>query len=151
MRRNSLLLNTAGLVALLLVLVVAVSVAFAGNGGAPRVTTLSGAEEAPVPGDPDGSGFAAIRLNVGQERVCWEISYENISEPRAAHIHTAPAGAPGPVVVALNPISGGCASADSALIQNIIDYPDQYYVNVHTPDFPGGAIRGQLSNPGQSE
>jgi len=144
--------NTIGLAALLLVLILAVGVAFAGNGGAPRVTTLSGAEEVHG-GDVDGSGFASIRLNVGQERVCWQISYENITTPFAAHIHKAPAGSNGGVVVPLMTpaISGGCVWADGALIQDIIDYPDQYYVNVHNPDFPPGALRGQLSNPGQSK
>jgi CHRD domain len=151
MRRDSLALSVMGVVLLLLALIMAVSVAFASNGGAPRVTTLSGAEEVPS-ADPDGSGFASVRLNVGQERVCWEISYENISEPFAAHIHKAPAGSNGGVVVPLfiPSISSGCVSADAALIQDIIDYPDQYYINVHNADYPGGAIRGQLSNPGQS-
>lgn len=152
MRRKSLTLGVMGMTVLLLVLIMAVSVAFAANGGAPRVTTLSGAEEVPA-ADPDGSGFASVRLNVGQERVCWEISYENISEPFAAHIHEAPTGSNGGVVIPLMTpsISGGCVSADGALIQDIIDYPDQYYVNVHNADFPPGALRGQLSNRGQSE
>ena len=56
------------------------------------------------------------------------------------------------VVPLLDPsISSGCTAADGALIQDIIDYPDQYYVNVHTAEHPAGAIRGQLSNPGQSK
>ncbi|MFN2223340.1 MAG: CHRD domain-containing protein [Chloroflexota bacterium] len=151
MRRNKKILTVFGLAALLLVLIMAVGVAFAGNGGAPRVTTLSGAEEAPGPGDPDGSGFASIRLNVGQERVCWQISYEGIAPAAAAHIHRAPAGSPGPVVVPLDPNQDGCTWADGALIQEIIDYPDRFYVNVHNADYPAGALRGQLSNPGQSE
>ena len=152
MRRNSKVLTVFGLAALLLALMLAVGVAFAGNGGAPRVTTLSGAEEVNG-GDTDGSGFAAIRLNVGQERVCWEISYEDIAEPFAAHIHRAPAGSNGGVVVPLfvPSISSGCVSADGDLIQEIIDYPERFYVNVHNADFPGGALRGQLSNPGQSQ
>ena len=151
MGRNRLVRRTIGLAALLLVLILAVSVAFAGgNGGAPRITTLSGTEIVGG-GDADGSGSAAIRLNVGQERVCWQVSYENIAEPFAAHIHKAPAGSNGGPVIPLSPIAGGCASADGALIQDIIDYPDQYYVNVHTPEHPPGAIRGQLSNPGQSK
>lgn len=151
MRRNNKVLTVFGLAALLLVLIMAVGVAFAGNGGAPRVTTLSGAEEAPGPGDPDGSGFASIRLNVGQERVCWEISYEGIETARAAHIHRAPAGSPGGVVVPLDPNQDGCTSAAGDLIQEIIDYPDRFYVNVHNAEYPAGALRGQLSNPGQSE
>jgi hypothetical protein len=152
MRRNKKVLTIFGLAALLLALILAVGVAFAGNGGAPRVTTLSGAEEVNG-GDADGYGFASIRLNVGQERVCWETSYADIAEPFAAHIHRAPAGSNGGVVVPLfvPSISSGCVSADGALIQEIIDYPERFYVNVHNADFPGGALRGQLSNPGQSQ
>jgi hypothetical protein len=122
-------------------------------GGAPRVTSLSGAEEVPA-ADPDGSGFAAITLNVGQRTVCWDLSVTDIAPATAAHIHSAPAGVNGPVVVPLSPpssgSSAGCASADPTLIQSIIDNPELYYVNVHNADFPGGAVRGQLSNRGQS-
>jgi hypothetical protein len=132
----------------------AVGVALAG-GGAPRATTLSGAEEVP-PADPDGTGFASITLNVGQTSVCWELSVSNIAPATAAHIHAAPAGVNGPVVVPLSPptsgSSSGCAeNVDPALIQAIIDRPEQYYVNVHNAEFPGGAVRGQLSNRGQSD
>ena len=143
MKKNTLLIITVVLTVLALT-----SIAASG-GGAPRVTTLSGAEEVP-PADPDGSGFVSIRLNAGQGTVCWEISFEGIDEPFAAHIHAAPAGVNGPVVVPLSPIASGCRSADPALIQAIVDFPEQYYVNVHNTPYPGGAIRGQLSNPGQS-
>jgi len=124
------------------------------SGGAPRVTTLSGAEEVPA-ADPDGTGFAAITLNVGQQRVCWELSVANIAPAIAAHIHSAPAGVNGGVVVPLSPpttgSSSGCAlGVNPALIQAIIHHPELYYVNVHNADFPGGAVRGQLSNRGQS-
>jgi hypothetical protein len=152
MRKKNHIMGIVASTLLLLILFVVVSVAFArGMGGAPRVTTLSGAEEVPS-ADPDGSGFAAIRLNVGQARVCWELSYENIDPaPHAAHIHKAPAGSNGGVVVPLSvDPSSDCASADAALIQDIIDHPEEYYVNVHNATYPGGAIRGQLSNPGQS-
>jgi hypothetical protein len=150
MRTRNLVLVTlmAGLLSIL-----AVGVAF-GSGGAPRVTTLSGAEEVP-PADPDGTGFASITLNAGQATVCWEISVSNIAPAFAAHIHVAPAGVNGPVVVTLSPpttgSSSGCTeNVDPVLIQAIIDHPDQYYVNVHNAEFPGGAVRGQLSNRGQS-
>ena len=132
----------------------AVAVALAGS-GAPRATTLSGAEEVP-PADPDGTGFASITLNVGQRTVCWELSVSNIAPATASHIHAAPAGVNGPVVVPLSPPTTGSSSGcqenvDPTLIQAIIDHPERYYVNVHNADFPGGAVRGELSNRGQSD
>lgn len=137
------------IVLIILASLLVTSVALA-NGGAPRVTTLSGAEEVPA-ADPDGSGFASIWLNHGQGTVCWEITYENIATAAAAHIHKAPAGSNGGVVVPLNPNSPGCSEVDRDLIKDIIQNPEQYYVNVHNAEFPGGAIRGQLSNPGLSK
>lgn len=142
------------------VMVIAVSLLLSlsalANGGAPRVAALSGANENP-PADPDGSGFASITLNVGQGTVCWDYSVANIATTyTGAHIHRAPAGVNGPVVVPLSlPDAAGNASGcrenvAPALIQAIIDFPDQYYVNVHNTVYPGGAVRGQLSNPGQA-
>jgi hypothetical protein len=134
--------------ALALTLVLATS---ALAGGRPFNTTLSGANEAPGPGDPDGTGSATITLNQGTGTVCWSIQVEDITLPAtAAHIHVAPAGDPGPVVVGLsapdaNGVSSGCVSdVDPALIKAIRQNPSQYYVNVHTTDFPAGALRGQL-------
>jgi uncharacterized protein (DUF3820 family) len=34
--------------------------------------------------------------------------------------------------------------AEGKLLRKIADKPGDYYVNVHTADFPAGAIRGQL-------
>ncbi len=125
--------------------------ATASNGGAPRVTTMTGLENVPVT-STGASGFASITLNVGQQRVCWSISFEHLSSiATASHIHRAAPGSNGPIVVPLNPNQDGCTSADPALINEIITHPERFYVNVHSVDFPGGEIRGQLSNPGQSK
>ena len=129
------------------------SVALAGNGGRPLSTPMSGAEEAPGPGDADATGQADLRLNQGQRRVCFDLSWQNIDGTVvAAHIHKAAPGLPGPIVVPLfegafagtDSISG-CVTADRSLVKAIRKHPAEYYVNVHsTPGFEAGAIRGQL-------
>jgi hypothetical protein len=121
-----------------------------GVGGVKFTIPLTGAAEVPGPGDPDGSGTATLRLNPGTETVCFVLTVSDITLPATgAHIHVGTVTEAGPVVVALTPpdasgTSSGCVSADRDLILNIIQNPDQYYVNVHTTDFPAGALRGQL-------
>lgn len=120
-----------------------------GHGGRPLETTLTGAAEAPGPGDPDGTGTARLTLNRGQGEICFELTVANIAPAAAAHIHEAPAGTPGPVVVGLTPptsgTSQGCKTVDRDLIDDILQNPSDYYVNVHNAAFPAGAVRGQLS------
>jgi len=114
--------------------------------------TLTGAAEAPEPGDPNGAGTAVIEINDTDNEVCWDITVTNITLPAtAAHIHEAPAGEPGDIVVTLGaPDATGtdedCVDAADNLLDQILADPDGYYVNVHTTDFPQGAVRGQLSN-----
>lgn len=136
------------LLGLVLVALLATVGSVAAHGGRPFSTTLTGSAEI-AGGDPDGSGSASITLNHGQGEICFELSVSGIAPATAAHIHAAPAGVNGPVVVPLTPptsgSSSGCTSADPSLIKAIIQHPENYYVNVHNADFPGGALRGQLS------
>ena len=119
------------------------------QGGRPFTAALTGAAEAPGPGDPDGSGTVKITLNPGQERICYEMSVTGVDGITAAHIHEAPVGEPGPVVVPL--FTSGFDEEDCIedlsreLIRDIIMNPQDYYVNVHSTANPAGAIRGQLS------
>lgn len=119
------------------------------EGSRPLRASLSGAAEVPGPGDPDGSSTAFITLKQGQSLVCWAITAPDIVSPTAAHIHAGVAGIAGPVVVTLSPPEGGtsagCASVDRALYMEIRKNPAAYYVNVHTAEFPSGALRGQLT------
>jgi hypothetical protein len=124
--------------------------AAAAEGGRPFTTTLTGAAEVnqqgvPNQGDPDGIGTATVRVNPGLGQICWTISVSGVEPITAAHIHVAPPTAPGPVVVPLEPYTGGCTDVDRQLALAIIRDPGAYYVNVHNAPFPAGALRGQLS------
>ena len=150
MRKGSLVVVAIGA---MLVTTMAVAVA----GGRPLSTTLSGAQEVPSGvGDPDGTGTAKLTLNAGQEEVCYELTWQNLDGTvQRAHIHEAPAGSNGGIVVSLFeaqsfPGTGnasGCDLGDATRdeIQRILQNPSGFYVNIHDTVRPGGAVRGQLS------
>jgi len=118
----------------------------------PYLAMLSGANEVPT-ADPDGEGAAAVTIDPGNNQVCIDLRVANLDTVTAAHIHQAPAGSNGPVVVPAGvsfanlptPTSANCVTADPARITDMIANPANYYVNVHTTTYPGGAIRGQLA------
>jgi CHRD domain len=118
-------------------------------GGRPISVGLTGAAEAPGPGDPDGSGIVSLTFNPGLGEVCYDYTVTGVAPLAAAHIHRAPAGSPGPVVIPLPPTSAtggsGCVTAARDLIVAILTDPSAYYFNVHNADFPAGALRGQLT------
>jgi CHRD domain len=116
--------------------------------GKPLHADLSGANEVPLAGDPNGTGRAVIRVNPGQGTVCYDITVENVDPIAAAHIHIGAFGIPGAIVVPLPPSGGtisGCQDGvDRDLAKAIMKDPEAYYVNVHNAPFPFGAARGQL-------
>jgi hypothetical protein len=128
-------------------------IAGAKHGGAPFSTRLM-QEVTTVPvfaGDPDGTGTALITVNRGQREICWDVSVSDIQLPAtSSHIHRAPAGVRGGIVVFLSPPNEtgravGCAShLNPDLLREIVQSPESFYVNVHTIPFPAGAVRGQL-------
>lgn len=112
--------------------------------------TLAGTEEVPDPGDPDGTGTAKVWLKGDQVR--FELSWENIQTPATlAHIHRGAKGEAGDPVVTFfdgQAATEGTVTADAAVVQRIIDNPQNYYVNVHNQEFAKGAVRGQLAAAG---
>lgn len=112
---------------------------------------LAGAAEGTT-GDADGAGTAVIRIVRAKGNVCFKLTVQNIVLPSVgAHIHRAAAGANGPIVVQLvapgaTGTSTGCTvGVATALIDEILANPANFYVNVHTTDHPGGAVRAQLA------
>ena len=118
-------------------------------GGKAFTVNLVGEAESPA-GDPVGTGTATLRMRRGQGQVCFTIQAENIGLPSVgAHIHRGSATESGGIVVQLrapgqNGRSSGCVPAARAVVAQILGSPEGYYVNVHTTEFPAGAIRGQL-------
>lgn len=149
MRRSLIVLGSIGAV---LVATTAIGLA----GGRPLATTLTGAQEAPSGvGDPDGTGTAELTLNAGQEEVCYELTWQNLDGTvQRAHVHEAPTGVNGPIVVSLfegqsfagTGSASGCDLGDATRdeIRRILEDPSGFYVNIHDTVRPGGAIRGQL-------
>lgn len=117
-------------------------------------TSLTGAEEFPGPGDPNGKGFVSLDI-YPNGTVCYTGKVQAIGRQITdAHIHVGAAGTAGPPVVFLDPLGANvtgnmashCVVTDAATAAAIIADPDGYYVNVHTTAYPGGAIRGQLGD-----
>ena len=148
MRAPRSLSTSVALIAALALVLIAATTTMAG--GRPLSAAMTGVEEVPI-GDLDGTGSASFTLNQGQGTICFSWTAQDISLPvTASHIHVAPAGTAGPVVVPLTAddddgVASGCVSGVSKdLVKAIRQNPSGYYVNVHNAEFPGGAVRGQL-------
>lgn len=130
-------------------------------------THLSGDQEVP-PRDTDATGQAIFQLSKDGTELHYKLIVANIENVTQAHIHVAPVGVNGGVVAWLYPptppatlipgksngilqqgiitsasLVGSLAGQDlSDLIDSIL--AGNTYVNVHTLQFTGGEIRGQI-------
>lgn len=117
-------------------------------GGRPLAATLAGIA-GDVTTDQDGAGSAAFTLNQGKGQLCYDVSWTGLGAATALHIH---ALADGAIVVPLDRDADltdaratGCVDGISKqLLKAIRLHPEAYYVNVHTDEYPAGAVRGVL-------
>lgn len=125
---------------------------------------LSGDEEVPAV-DTQATGAAKFQLNKDGDELSYKLIVANIDKVSMSHIHLAPAGENGPVVAFLYNEAPSNERSDGVLAEGVITSADlvgpmsgmtisdlvaeiqagNTYVNVHTTDFPGGEIRGQIS------
>ena len=117
------------------------------KGGVPAIPLNT--EQETTGSNTGASGF--ITYTIDGDQFCYTLTARDLSGPAvAAHIHVAPRHVAGPIIIPLTVGSGtdwtvqSCATADPALLIEVAANPRNYYVNVHTPAFPGGEIRGQL-------
>jgi hypothetical protein len=119
--------------------------------------SLNGANEVPVPGgpavgDPDGAALEFVKVE--GDVVSFAVRWQGTGEPSALHIHQGGRGVNGGIKVDFgeelgNGGPGGTASGsvrvqDSAVLEALKADPTSFYTNLHTKQFPGGAVRGQL-------
>ena len=113
------------------------------------VANLSATEEVPNPGPAGAMGTATVNINTDTNQVCYKLAPTGLSEtPSAGHIHEGAKGVAGPVAIDFNlPANGleACVAGDAAKVAAIVANPANFYVNIHTPSFQAGAIRGQLA------
>jgi hypothetical protein len=111
---------------------------------------LRGGNEVP-PADPDGRAAVVVRIQGNQ--VGFALAWRGIAAPTAAHIHIGAAGTNGGVKVGffagalpanITAVTGSVTAADTTVLDAIVANPAGFYANIHTSEFPGGAVRGQL-------
>jgi len=114
---------------------------------------LTGSQEVPSRAVP-GFGNATVTFDASRQNAAITITVTNLGSPiNNFHIHEAPAGTNGPVVVDIIGMGGqfvngtmtGTFAVSPAVAQRMVQNPAGFYVNVHTTQFSGGAVRGQLA------
>lgn len=137
----------AALCAAAALVVAGAATATARPAGAPAIPLNNGQETTGA--DTGASG--KFSYDIDGDQFCYTMSAKNLSVPAvAAHVHLAPRTVAGPIVIELSVGSGtawtvsDCVTVAPDLLAQVAASPGSYYVNVHTPTFPGGEIRGQL-------
>lgn len=136
-------------------------------------TNLSGANEVPANGSP-GVGMSAISVDTVAHTLSVNLTYSGLTSPAtAAHIHCCTAAGtnigvaigllgfvtgatsgtynhlfdltdPGIFSAGFLAVNGGTAAGAETALLTAFDN-SLAYVNIHTSQFPGGEIRGQLA------
>jgi hypothetical protein len=111
---------------------------------------LYGSNENPA-ADPKAVGFAEVTLDPVANTVTFWLEAPDLDNVNASHIHRGAAGVNGPVVIPFNqPFPNGFSMGTTtgvapSLIAEIMANPANFYVNIHNNQFPGGAVRGQMT------
>ncbi|MBW8799144.1 MAG: CHRD domain-containing protein [Streptomyces sp.] len=118
--------------------------------------SLRGANEVPVAGGPavgdkDGAALEFIRVKGGKVTVA--VTWRGTGRPTDLHIHQGAKGTNGGVKIDFgkllktargHSVTGSVKVTDKALLAQLTTDPGAFYANLHTAQFPGGAVRGQL-------
>lgn len=116
------------------------------------VATMSGLQEVP-PNLSTATGSVSGLYDDVTNTFSWLVNFSGLTggPAQGGHFHQAAVGANGPVQINFtDQVSGlvsGSANGNSVLTdeQEVFLLNDGFYANIHTPEFPGGEIRGQLA------
>ncbi|MEW1640830.1 MULTISPECIES: CHRD domain-containing protein [unclassified Streptomyces] len=118
-------------------------------------TILTGDNEVPVKGKPavgDKDGSAVALMRIQGDEVSFAFAWSGTGTPTMAHLHEGARGTNGDVKIPffMEKLKGGTPFVfgtvqvkDAGLLRRIEAHPDRFYFNLHTAEFPGGAVRGQ--------
>ncbi|MFG3259214.1 CHRD domain-containing protein [Streptomyces sp. NPDC048172] len=118
--------------------------------------SLNGANEVPTPGGPavgDKDGKALALMRVKGDKVSFAFSFRGIAAPTAGHVHQGVKGKNGDIKIPFfakkvadgkTTVTGKVTVKDPQLLDALRTDPNGFYFNLHTGEFPGGAVRGQV-------
>jgi len=114
------------------------------------VSSPRGRNEVPAAtGDPDGRAVEVVKIQ--DSTVSFTVRWSGITAPTEGHIHAGTAGVNGDVKIRLftkpqwgRTASGSVKVTDATLLASLVSEPGSFYADLHTQQFPGGAVRGQL-------
>jgi hypothetical protein len=102
----------------------------------------------PSGGSENAVGDFNGEIDFPKSRLCFYLELTDLPDPDAVQIHKGGATDNGPTVLTLplpkTDTEEVCVSADEAVLEEISQKPEEYYVVVRSPQHPNGAIRGQL-------
>lgn len=109
---------------------------------------LNGAQEVPPVPSP-ATGFGQFVLNLATSTLAWNVSVSGLSSAVTnSHFHLAAQGTSGGVSLGVGapttPPSTWAGSAVLTAAQMDALFNQRLYFNVHTVNFPGGEVRGQI-------
>lgn len=111
----------------------------------PTVITfaLSEAQQVPASGSI-ATGCATATLSADETTLRVQVEH-GVYLPTMAHIHIGAAGVNGSIVFPFSDPASPIDQTFNVTAQNVIDLlAGNFYVNIHTADFPSGEIRGQI-------
>lgn len=107
-------------------------------------------------GDPGGN--AVVVLRISRNRIMYEITWQGMTPPTAMRMQVGAAGMaagrtelnlmPTAMPASVSAIAGVINLNNNGLLNLLLGNPGNYNMNMMTPHFPGGAIRGQFRKIG---